>query len=125
MAVADAESIRSATQDEREREELEEGLRASKAERDELRAELQEKERQLEKLSGGEARLVRTEEHPSLLFDAARTATSQLTIVSAWVNSRTLDEDLCGALAGAISRGGDGEDRLGNRDSGRKGPQPG
>ncbi len=105
MAVADTESIRSATQDERERATLEEDLKESKAERDELRAKLREKERQLEDLSGGEARLVRTEEHRPLLFDAVRTAVSELTIVSAWVNSRTLDEELCEALTAAIDRG--------------------
>lgn len=105
VAVADAESLRSATQDERERTALEEDLRKSKAERDELRAELREKEQQLEELSGGEAHLVRTEGHRPLLFEAARLAKSELTIVSAWVNSRTLDEELCGALIGAISRG--------------------
>ena len=105
MAVADVESIRTATQDERERAALEEDLTESKAERERLRAELQEKERQLEVLSGGEARLVRTEQHRPMLFDAARTAVAELTIVSAWVNSRTLDEDLCLALTGAINRG--------------------
>lgn len=105
MAVADAESIRSATQDERDRAALEEDLRESKAERDELRAELREKERQLEEMSGGEARLVRTEQHRPLLFEAARTAVSELTIVSAWVNSRTLDNELCLALIGAMGRG--------------------
>ncbi|MYE10598.1 MAG: hypothetical protein F4X99_02835 [Gammaproteobacteria bacterium] len=105
VAVADAESLRSATQDERERTALEEDLRKSKAERDELRAELREKEQRLEELSGGEAHLVRTEGHRPLLFEAARLAKSELTIVSAWVNSRTLDEELCGALIGAISRG--------------------
>ena len=105
MAVTDAESIRGATQDERERTALEEDLKESKVERDELRAVLREKERQLEKLSGGEARLVRTEQHRPLLFEAARTAVSELTIVSAWVNSRTLDEELCEALTAAIGRG--------------------
>ena len=105
MAVADAESIRSATQDERERAALEEDLRESRVERDELRAELRERERQLEELSGGEARLVKTEEHRPLLFEAALTAASELTIVSAWVNSRTLDEELCRALTDTIGRG--------------------
>ena len=105
MAVADAESIQSTTKDERERAALEEDLRESKAERDKLQAELQEKERQLEVLSGGEACLVRTEQHRPMLFDAARTAVAELTIVSAWVNSRTLDEALCRALTGAIDRG--------------------
>ena len=105
MAVADAESIRSATQDERERAALEEELRESMAERDELRAKLSEKERQLEELSGGEARLVRTEEHRPLLFEAVKAAASELTIVSAGINSRTLDEELCRTLADAIGRG--------------------
>ena len=105
MAVADTESIRGATRDESERTALEEDLRAAKAEREELLAALREKERQLEELSGGQARLVRTEQHRPLLFDAARTAVSELTIVSAMVNSRTLDEELCEALTGAIRRG--------------------
>ena len=104
-AVAEAESSRSATQDERERAALEENLRASMAEREALRAALREKQRQLEELSGGAARLVRTEEHRPLLFEAARTAASELTIVSAWINSRTLDDELCNALAAAIGKG--------------------
>ena len=105
MAVADAESLRSATQDQRERAELEENLREASAERDKLRAALNEKERELEELNGGEARLVKTEEHRPLLFEAARTAVSELTIVSAWVNPRTLDEELCRVLAEAIGNG--------------------
>lgn len=104
-AISDAESIRSTTQDQRERKALAEDLRASKADRDKLRAELHRKTEQLEELSKGEARLVRTEEHRPLLFDAVRMAISELTIVSAWINSRTLDEELCRALAGAIDRG--------------------
>ena len=104
-AVADVESFRSATQDERERAALDETFKETRAERDELRAALREKERQLEEQTGGEARLVRTEEHRPLLFEAARTVVAELTIVSAWINSRTLDEELCEALAGAIGRG--------------------
>lgn len=75
------------------------------AEREALRAALGEKQRQLEALSGGAARLVRTEAHRSLLFEVARTVVSELTIFSARVNARTLDDELCKALAAGIGKG--------------------
>ena len=104
-AVVDVESSRSATQDKRERAALDEALKKTRAERDEILAALDEQKRLFEEASGGEARLIRTEEHRPLLFEAAQRAASELTIVSAWVNSRTLDDELCEALAEAIARG--------------------
>ena len=105
VAVAEAEASRSTTQDERERRKLEETVRVLKAQQYELRAELEEKELELREVSDGGARLVKTEAHRPLLFDAARTAASELTIVSAWINSRTLDDELCRALVAAIGKG--------------------
>ena len=105
VAVVEAEAAQSATQDKREREELEETIRKLTAQQIELQNELREREQKLNEVSHGEARLVKTEEHRPLLLEAARTATSDLTIASAWINSRALDDELCKALAGAICNG--------------------
>ena len=105
MEVAEARALRSATQDERERAELEKTATEMTARRHELQGELRARERELEDLSHGEARLVKTEEHRPLLLEAARTATSNLTIVSAWINSKALDAELCEALAMAVRKG--------------------
>lgn len=103
--LADTEALRSATQDQRERKALDEDLRASEAEREKLRTALLAKERQLEELSRGEVRLVRTEQHRPLLFEAVRAAVSELTVVSAWINPLTLDDELCDVLIGAMGKG--------------------
>lgn len=105
LEVAEAEAARSATQDERERADLQETIRSLKAQQFELQNELRQREESLKELSQGEARLVKTEEHRPLLLQAARTAKSELTIASAWVNSRALDDELCVILASAISNG--------------------
>ena len=103
--VADAEASRSATQDERERAALEKTIEELTAQKRELRGELGNRERKLQELSRGGARAVRTEEHRPLLLNAARAAESELTIASAWINSRALDDELCRALAEAVRRG--------------------
>lgn len=105
VAVAEAEASRTSTQDERERGEHEETIRELTAQRCELESKLRCREKELEELSRGEARVVKTEEHRPLLLEAVKTATSQLTIASAWINSRTLDDELCKALAAAVRRG--------------------
>ena len=105
MEVAEARALRSDTQDERERAALEKSIRELTARRRELEDELLAGEQELEDLSRGEARLVRTEEHRPLLLEAATTAMSDLTIVSAWINSRALDGELCEALATAVRKG--------------------
>ena len=105
VAVAEAEASRTTTQNERERKELEETIRDLTAQRSELESKLHSRETELKELSRGEARVVKTEEHRPLLLEAAKTATLQLTIASAWINSRTLDDELCSALAAAVRRG--------------------
>ena len=105
MEVADARALRSDTQDERERAALEKSIRELTARRRELEDKLLAGEQELEDLSRGEARLVKTEEHRPLLLEAATTAMSDLTIVSAWINSRALDGELCEALAAAVCKG--------------------
>lgn len=105
VAVADAEAYRSATQDERERTALEEQVRELRDQRRKLREQLRDRERQLSEVSHGKARLVKTEDHRPLLFEAARKAVSELTIASAWINSRALDVELCTAFAAAIGNG--------------------
>ena len=105
MEVAETRALQTITQDERERAELEKSVGELSARRRELEGELLAGERELEHLSRGEARLVRTEEHRPLLLEAARMAMSDLTIVSAWINSRALDGELCEALATAVRKG--------------------
>lgn len=70
-----------------------------------LLRQLDEKQRELAQQSNERIRWIRTEEHRPLLLEAAETAVSELTIVSAWVSSRGLDAELCGVLAKAVRRG--------------------
>ena len=105
VAVAEAEAARTTTQDKIERAEIEKILTKLTEQQRDLQNKLRDKEREFEAISQGEARLIKTEEHRPLLFEAARTAKSTLTIVSAFINSKGLDDELCKALATAACNG--------------------
>ena len=105
QAVSDAEAAQQETLDREDRADMEREIaRLRQAER-ELLLGLAEKQRELSELSDGCVRWIRTEEHRPLLLEAVSTAESELTIVSAWVGSSGLDDELCTALAGAVDRG--------------------
>ena len=63
------------------------------------------REKELSEQSGGQIRLIKTEEHRELLLRAIREATSELTLVSAWITPRAFDNQVCTMLASAIRRG--------------------
>ena len=69
------------------------------------RARATELTERLTKDMDGRIRLVRTEEHRSLLLRAIQEAKQQLTLVSAWIRPRAFDEELAQMLCAAVERG--------------------
>ena len=104
-AAAVAEVSRGTTQDDGERKELASQIDQLQRERDQVHTELLGQERELDKLGRGETRLVKTEEHRELLLRAIQQASTELILVSAWVNSRAFDKDLHDLVVAAINRG--------------------
>ena len=104
-AVTEAEGIRGTTQNAEERVALTNRVGELEADKIELKVKLERLEAQLRKLTNDKTRLIKTEDHRPLLFEAIKSARSELTIVSAWINPRTLDDELCGMIAQAIRRG--------------------
>lgn len=104
-AVTEVEEMRGTTQNAEERAALSCRVRELESDKIELNAKLQRLESQLRDLTNDKTRLIKTEDHRPLLFDAIKNARSELTIVSAWINPRTLDGELCGMIAEAIRRG--------------------
>ena len=104
-AAAVAEVSHGTTQSDDERKELANRIAELQRERDEIHTQLLGQERELEKLGGGETKLIKTEEHRDLLLRAIAEASSQVTLVSAWVNARAFDKDLCDLIVAAVERG--------------------
>lgn len=93
--VATQEILRSATQDERERNEaalrlqaLEQKLREAEEERETYRRQLLER-------TDAAVDVVRTEDSRKLLERALEDAEHEVIILSPWMNTRTVDRDLC------------------------------
>ena len=103
--MAEFEAMRGTTQNAEERAVLTSKVEELEADKAELNIRLERLEVQLRALTDDKARLIKTENHRPLLFEAVRKAQSELTIVSAWVNPRTLDNELCGMIAEAVRRG--------------------
>ena len=103
--VADAKATEGTTQSSHERAALAMQIKELQAEREELIVKLAERKNELDSLSKGEIRLIRTEEHRAVLLDAIKRASSELTLVSAWMNPRAFDLEVCKKIAAAISRG--------------------
>ena len=104
-SVSEARSAQGTTQNSLQRLDLETRIKALELEKQALKSTLAERETKLEKLSTGEIRLVKTEEHRSLLLKAIRKATSQLTLVSAWIDPYAFDDEVCRLLSAAVGRG--------------------
>ena len=104
-AVYDAEELLGTTQNAAERATLSERIKQIEGEKQKVQSEFAELDAQLQALTGGETRLVKTEDHRPLLFEAVQRASSDLTVVSAWINPRTLDEELCCLMVAAMERG--------------------
>ena len=104
-AAAVAEVSHGTTQDDEQRRELAKRIVDLQREKDEIRIQLHGQERKLEELGSGETRLIKTEEHRDVLLRAIKQASSELTLVSAWVNARAFDKDLCDLVVAAVMRG--------------------
>ena len=104
-AVVEAKETRGSTQNAEERATLTNRIKQLEADKSELKGKLGGLEAQLRTLTNGETRLIKTEDHRPLLFEAIEKARSELTLVSAWINRRTLDEELCLKIGEAIRRG--------------------
>ena len=104
-AIVEAREKQRDTQDERERIALEKRIAELEAEKSDLSNRLAESEKRLDVQTGGAFRLVKAEEHRPLLLEAIDKATTELTLVSAWIGSEALDNEVCRRLRGAMERG--------------------
>ena len=105
LAVAEAKVTQGTTQSAQERTDLARRIDELEAEKLDLTNRLAEREGELNTLTKGETRLIRTEEHRHLLFQAIDKASLELTLVSAWIDPYAFDDEVCRRLAAAIGRG--------------------
>ncbi len=104
-AVAEAKATQGTTQNARERANLEARIQKLEAEKQELNSKLTEREGELNTLTIGQVYRLKTEDHRHLLLHAITQASSELTLVSAWIRPSAFDGELCRMLAAAIFRG--------------------
>lgn len=105
QAVAEAKAIQGTTQDAQEHADLEARIQGLEADKDELKSKLTERESELNTLTKGQVYQLKTEDHRHLLLHAITRASSELTLVSAWIRPGAFDDELCQKLAAAIIRG--------------------
>lgn len=104
-AVAEAIVTQGTTQDDQERSGLEARIKALESDNLELEQMLEDKESRLVSITEGQIRLIKTEEHRHLLLTAIGKASSELTLVSAWIDPYAFDDEVCRMLAAAIGKG--------------------
>ena len=105
LAVAEARAAQGTTQSVEERADLARRIDELEAEKLILTNRLAEREDELTVLTRGETRLIKTEEHRGVLLQAIDMASSELTLVSAWIDPYAFDKEICRRLAAAIARG--------------------
>ena len=105
LAVAEARVTQGTTQSVEGRAGLARRIDELEAEKLNLTNRLAEREDELRVLTEGETRLIKTEEHRHLLLQAIDKASSELTLVSAWIDPYAFDDEICRRLAAAIGRG--------------------
>ena len=105
LAVAEARATQGTTQSAEERADLARRIDELETEKLNLTNRLAESEDELKTVTRGETRLIRTEEHRHLLLQAIDRASSELTLVSAWIDPYAFDGEICRRLAAAIGRG--------------------
>lgn len=105
QALVEAQASLEDTQSEQERDDISAHLAQMEAEKAEKAERLAKSEQQLLEQSNGAIRLITTEEHRPLLMEAIGQASSELTLVSAWIRPDAFDEELRRKLADAIIRG--------------------
>jgi hypothetical protein len=103
--IAESVSELSSTASAEERREIQARLKTVESERDSDRKKVAELTAELERVNGGAAKIVITEDHRALLLRAANQAQNELIIVSGFVTPRATDKELIDAIAGAIQRG--------------------
>ena len=104
-SVSEARAVLGETQNSQERVELEARIKTLESEKLNLESSLADRDGKLREISRGEVRLIKTEEHRSILLKAIREASSQLTLVSAWIDPYAFDDEVCRFIAAAIGRG--------------------
>ena len=104
-AVAEARAGYGTTQNAQERANLKVRIENLENDKHDLESKLAERESELNALTQGQTRRLKTEEHRPLLLDAIKKASSELTLVSAWIKPAAFDDELCRLLAAAIGRG--------------------
>jgi hypothetical protein len=102
IELAEREEDRTATQDDRERQELEESIRHLK---EELRIKREESEGLQRQLQRHQVEFLRTEQHRPFLLRALREAKQEVLIISPWMNRRACNDELCRLVGDAIKRG--------------------
>ena len=105
LSVAEVRATQGSTQSAQERAELATRIDELEAEKLNLANRLAEREDELNTLTKGATRLIKTEEHRHLLLHAIDKASAELTLVSAWIDPYAFDAELCRRLAAAIGRG--------------------
>ena len=105
QAIVEAHTSLLATQSTQEQDDASARLAQLEAEKAQMAEELAKREQQLLEQSGGAIRLIKTEEHRPLLIEAIDRASSELTLVSAWIRPDAFDDELRRKLAQAINRG--------------------
>ena len=105
QAIVEAQASMEDTQSNQEQAEISARLAQLEAERVEKAERLAKSEQQLLEQSSGTIRLIATEEHRPLLMEAIGRASSELTLVSAWIRPDAFDDELRRKLADAIIRG--------------------
>lgn len=103
--AAAVESDRSATLDARERGLLASRIEELEIEKEKLGAQLAIAEGELKQRTNGRTRLIRTEGHRRLLFDAIDRANREVTLVSAWIGEQAFDGEVQEKLVAAMVRG--------------------
>ena len=104
-AVAEAKATHGTTQDNAERSELEARINILESQKLQLEQELEERESRLTSITKGQIRLIKTEEHRHLLLTAIGKSSSELTLVSAWIDPYAFDDEVCRTLVAAVARG--------------------
>ena len=102
IQVEEHKILKTATQDARERQALEEKLGALQKE---VRAKEQDIQLLRQQLQQKNVEFLRTEQHRAKLLQAAREAKELLIIISPWMNPDACNEELCELFAKALLRG--------------------
>ena len=105
QAIVEAQTSLLDTQSTQEQDDASARLAQLEAEKAQMAEELAKREQQLLEQSGGAIPLIKTEEHRPLLIEAIDRASSELTLVSAWIRPGAFDDELRRKLAQAINRG--------------------